>query len=141
MTDALGGEMQIAGGRLGRLTWLPFEALVAVMMVITGWRTIRDPAPLLPDGPLYLAVMIAWFYLVGGGAILLGLLRSWRRVEMVGLLALTLSVLVATTVAVIGYGPDVIYNLIVYVGAGFASTRRLYDLATGRALVVVELRR
>ena len=134
-------EVRVAGGRLGRLPWLPFESLVAVMMVIAGWRNIRNPAPLLPDGPVYLAVMVAWFYLLGGGAILLGLLRSWRRVEMVGLLALTLSVMVATVVAIIGYGPEVIYDLIVFVGAGLASTRRLYDLVTGRALVVVELRR
>lgn len=137
-TTYAAGSVQV--GKLGRLPWLPFEGLIALLMVVTGTRNLFDPVRAsVPGAPQSVSTFISIVYVLGGALMFLGLIRSWVRVEMFGLMCLVVGIATSTLLILSNHGADVLVDLIVFAGSALAAAVRLNQLAHRRFVVQVKV--
>lgn len=131
------GEAQIYKGRLGKLAWAPFEALIGMLMVRSGASRLLGE-PLAPLAPEWLSILGGAIYLIGGLCLLVGMWRMALQVEIAGHVALILGTTVVTSVGFIYEGSDIFADFVVFIAISWAAGTHLYQLARGRIIVQLE---
>ena len=127
-------------GRSGKLGWLPFETLIAILMIETAVSNVLEPhRQSVPGAPDWASITISACWALGGVSILLGLWRSAPRVEMFGLLALALGITTGTTMTVLYNGPRVLFSLVTFLAVVVACVTRFRHLFEDREVVLVKV--
>lgn len=126
--------------RWGELSWLPYQALIGMLMIISGLSKILPSGePIMPLSPYWLSAIAGVIYLFGGSCILVGMWRSNIPIEVVGHVLLVMGVLVVTSVGFLYEGPDIFSDFLIFISVAFAAGTRLYQLARGRTVIQVEV--
>lgn len=125
-------------GPWGKLPWQPFEALIAVLLIVAGIGAFITPSPVTPNSPPVLSFIAAALYVQAGTCMFGGLWRLKVKVEMFGLVGL-LAVISFTTVTSFLYeGDQPVARTVTFLAVAWAAGLRLYELLKGRRVVQLE---
>lgn len=127
-------------GPLGKITWFPFEALVALLAIILGtYRLLTPGSQSVPSAPDWASTLVTVAYLVAGVCMLLGLARLWIRIEMFGLFALALAFGTSTALKVVHGDVEGVRDVFILAAVCLAVGTRLYELLRGRVVLQIEV--
>lgn len=109
-----------------------FEAMLSLAAIASGISTITRPEDVVDGTALerqlgYLAIAWGVLYLLGGVAVLVGLVRVDVRIEVAGLSVLA-GVITANALALVTLGPAAIVATLFYLGWAGACAARVWRL-------------
>lgn len=134
------GVAKVRVGPWGKLPWFPFEALISVLLILSGISDLFFPnEPVVsPVEPTWFVTTVGILYLLSGISMFFGLWRMQLRLEMFGLMTLIM-VIGVTTIGTLAFnGPDWGIQSIIFLTVIWASATRLYELLKGRRTVQIE---
>lgn len=127
---------QVRFSHFGKLPWLPWEVLIAGLLIITGVSELISPEP--TNIPRFVSAPMAVVYLLSGVLTFLGMWRLWSKVEMLGLSLLIVGVFTDTSLSLLYGGAEAVEDSLVLVLAVWAAGNQLYQLMRGRVLIQIE---
>ncbi len=127
-------------GRLGKIAWLPGEAFIGYLMIVSGLGRLFGTELLSPASPLALARLVGGFYLLGGLLTLLGLVvKKTRQVEMGGLVCLVAGIVVTTTTGLTYHvGVELFKDIAIFGGVAAFVFTRMRTILRNRYVIMVE---
>lgn len=130
---------QIKVGRWGKITWFPFEALIGFVLLILGVENVIFPenTEILRASP-HIIVGTGVIYLISGTSILIGLWRSAIRVELLGLLFLSLGFLTWVLSGIFYQSEGSLQQALILIPILWAAATRAHELLKGRVTIQVE---
>lgn len=125
--------------KFGKLTWMPFEAVIGLLMILTGFVRIATPhVRWIPDAPIVISYLVGAIFGVGGLLILYGLWRSKLKAEALGLIASIIGVIITTVASFLFHDVSALTNVASFFIVNFGVATRLRMIFTGRRMIMVK---
>jgi hypothetical protein len=138
MTEGVNDAVRPHVSRWGKLPWLPFEVLVAYLLVVLGAFNLIDPEVEVAGTQLVSERVEALTYLLSGIFMIVGLWRIWHVIELFGLVLLIVGWGLNTAAGVLSDGPEALRDVFLFLGVAAAAGTRIYQMARGRLIVQME---
>lgn len=129
----------VTPGKAGKLTWLPYEVVIALLVTMAGIFRFFDPIVSESVKPLWLTTAISILYISSGLMMLFGLWKMNLRAELAGSLLLVNAVLTGTLAAYIFGEERLLQSNVSFLIVLLGVTIRVYQVLKNRRIIQIEI--